>query len=189
MASEIIHHYKIQSSLELGESKNYILASCEEIFFESSVRKKFETEADRKSFLYSYFGYYLENFPELFYVAYQQLNDQPPKVLGYICGCPDTLNEPALLIMHSYLNDFKEDYPSYPAHLHINCHRDSRGMGVGSALIKTLENSLKSQNIPGLHLITSEDAQNVSFYEKNGYNHRTLKDNGGFKILLLGKTL
>jgi len=58
----------------------------------------------------------------------------------------------------------------YPAHLHINLLPGYQRLGIGSMLITTFEDHLRTLGIPGLHLETSNyHRKAVPFYLKHGY--------------------
>lgn len=153
-----------------------------EIFFESSTRKEFKDEAEREAFFYKYVGYYLKHYPQLCFVAVKD------RVLGYIVGSPQS-TEAELVSIQPHLNIFSREYQEYPAHLHINCHHESRGMGVGSLLVGKLIECLKLNNINGLHIMTGANAHNQSFYKKLGFDYEVVEDFRGSPILFMGKKL
>ncbi|MFX1547889.1 MAG: GNAT family N-acetyltransferase [Promethearchaeota archaeon] len=67
---------------------------------------------------------------------------------------PKTFNEKSLL-------------ESYPAHLHIDILPDYHRQGIGTQLVKTLENHLRNHNVKGVHLGTSDrNVKAVQFYQK-----------------------
>lgn len=158
------------------------LPEIRDIFFESSSKKTFRDEAEKNDFFYKYLGYYLEHYPELCFVAIDE------KVLGYVVTAPDSHSN-ALYSIQPHLRSFENYFNKFPAHLHINCHRDSRGRGVGSKLIAQTENSLKSLEVSGLHIMTAPDAANQNFYKKLGFNFQVIEDFQGSSILLMGKEL
>ena len=150
------------------------------IFFESSSVKEFTDEKSKEEFLYKYLGYYKENYPEFFLVATFE-----NKVLGYICGSPNSLDDSELLGLLPHFGVFKDLYDDFPAHLHINLARASRGMGVGSKLVQRFESICRG----GVHLITSPTARNKSFYLKNGYNFNDIRVFSGSDLLFMGKSI
>jgi ribosomal protein S18 acetylase RimI-like enzyme len=59
----------------------------------------------------------------------------------------------------------------YPAHLHINVLPGYQNKGIGMKLLSQLEHKIRSQNIKGIHLITSErNTSAVPFYHKSGFS-------------------
>jgi predicted N-acetyltransferase YhbS len=154
-----------------------------EIFFESSTKKEFKDEEDKKSFFQKYLGFYLDQYPDLALVF---LKDE--KVMGYVIASPVSSGT-ELDTLQPHLMSFKEYFKTYPAHLHINCHFESRGMGVGSELIKEIEKRLKGRNISGLHIMTGVDSPNQNFYKRLGFDFTVTLKFHGSPILLMGKSL
>lgn len=159
-----------------------ILNEVREIFFESSTKKDFKDEEEKKFFYEKYLGYYLRQYPEFAYIALDQ------KVLGYIVAAPVS-REPELDKIQPHLSVFEKYLKKYPAHLHINCHHESRGRGIGSLLIEELEKKLKSLNIVGLHIMTGEDSLNRKFYQKAGFDFEAVESFRDSSILFMGKSL
>jgi ribosomal protein S18 acetylase RimI-like enzyme len=158
------------------------LPEIREIFFESSTRKKFKDEHEEESFFYKYVGFYLQYYPELAFVAHAGM------VLGYVLGAP-TSDSLELQKIQSHLKIFESQFKRYPAHLHINCHHESRGMGIGAQLVQQFEGALLEKKIQGLHIMTGPDALNKNFYKKLGFDHEVLEDFHGSRILFMGKSL
>lgn len=154
-------------------------SQVEDIFWETSGRSQFATPAERAQFLSQYLTSY---FTQLALVA---VRDE--RVLGYIIATANTLAMRPDWAPH--MASFEDLYERYPAHLHINCRAEARGLGVGSQLVAALENVLKERGVIGLHLITSATARNVSFYLRNGFSHRVERLWNERPLLLLGKTL
>jgi ribosomal protein S18 acetylase RimI-like enzyme len=126
-----------------------------------------------------YFNYYLSS-NSLFLVAINEGN-----VMGYICGSLNSNSCSFLFENLKHYSYFKEFYSQYPAHLHINCHPDAQGKGVGSELIQEYCSELLVKGVKGVHLITAKNARNVSFYLRNGFHQVSSYQN----LLLLGKSL
>lgn len=155
---QIINYSEIELSLEQE-------IQLDEIFFESSSRQSFESIESRDSFKFQWLNSYLLNYPEFCFLA---LRDDV--VIGYIVGAPDTSKHLSIVENKSY-EVFADQFSRYPAHLHINCHKDSRGSGVGGSLINCFQNKLAKEGISGLFIITSPDARNCFFYKKNGLDN------------------
>lgn len=154
-----------------------------EIFFEASTKKEFKDEEERTKFLEKYLGWYLETYPELALVY-----EKDGKVLGYVVASPVS-SHPVLDALQPHMQVFKDHFKDYPAHLHINAHADSRGMGVGRELIKEISYLLKKQNISGLHIMTGPDSPNQNFYKRLGFDFETTLPFHGSSILFMGKSL
>ena len=160
-----------------------IVKQVREIFFESSTRKEFKDQAERDAFFEKYVGFYLAHYPELAWVG--MLGE---KVLGYIVAAP-TSTDPELDKIQPHLKAFEALFKDYPAHLHINCHHESRGMGLGSQLVRALEGKLRAEKISGLHIMTGPDSLNRSFYKKLGFDFESELPFRGTPILFMGKRL
>lgn len=163
--------------------KGKVEEELKEIFFESSTKKEFKDEAEKEAFYFKYLGFYLSHYPELAWVALQK-----EKVLGYVVVAPET-NTSELQKIQPHLSVFHKDSEKFPAHLHINCHFESRGMGVGKALVETVIDALKTKNIKGLHIMTGPASKNRSFYKKLGFEYETESNFHGSPILFMGKSL
>ncbi len=159
------------------------LPEVRQIFFETSARKEFKSEDEREQFFGKYVGYYCRHFPEFCLVAVAQ-----SKVLGYLVAAPST-NDQELWGLQPHLAVFQKEFEAYPAHLHINCHHDARGQGVGRLLMDKIEELLRAQSIRGLHIMTSPDSSNKFFYQRLGFDHEVLEAFKGTPILFMGKKL
>ena len=153
-----------------------------EIFFESSTKKDFPDEASRENFFHKYLGFYLEQYPDLTWVA------QGDRILGYVAAAPHS-SSPELNKLQPHLEVFTEHIHKFPAHLHINCHAESRGQGIGGKLISKIEEELKARNINGLHIMTGPDSLNKNFYRKLGFTYELMGNFQGSAILFMGKVL
>lgn len=158
--------------------------SVMKIFYETSSVKKFVSEDARRNFEFKYLGWYLAQQSRFAFVACEG-----NEILGYILGCADTQGSNDLLSLNPMLINFSDLYSQYPAHLHINLTERSRGLGIGSKLLETLESNLITAQVRGVHLITSPDASNRFFYQKNGYRFEQIRTFNGCDLLFMGKTL
>ncbi len=158
------------------------LPEVSDIFFESSTKKDFKDSAEKEAFFEKYVGFYLRNYPELCFVALGK------RVLGYVVGSPTSTRED-LMKLQPHLEIFRDYFKHYPGHLHINCHYESRGMGVGAALVSTLEKSFNSLKIKGWHIMTGPTSLNRNFYRKLGLKFEVELIFRGSSILLMGKSL
>ena len=163
--SPLVHQFNLRDQVE-------------EIFFESSTKKKFTNNKERDDFLWKYLGFYLAHYPEYAWVFLSG-----SKVLGYVIGMPFT-HDPTLFSLQSHLKKFEFLFDAYPAHLHINCHIDSRGKGVGRCLLEQLFEQMRLEHIPGVHILTGKTSDNRHFYEKLGFSYSYTSD----EILFMGKT-
>jgi GNAT superfamily N-acetyltransferase len=150
---------KVFSPKTTGPKWDQYLKETKEVFFSTSITKEFKDEVEREGHYERWLGQYIELYPEYFYIAYDE------RVLGYLVACPDSqeslsqLNIKSLELFKAYFNDF-------PVHFHINIHPKGQGKGTGRLLIDTF---LKTINGQGVHIITSPDAGNKSFYRKLGF--------------------
>jgi ribosomal protein S18 acetylase RimI-like enzyme len=135
-----------------------------DIFFESSSKKDFKNQEEKDSFRWKYLDFYLTHYSEFAWVALSQ-----KKVLGYVIGMPLS-SDPNLYEIQPHMKKFENLFSEYGAHLHINCHADARGMGVGSKLVTHLIRKLKDHHIHGLHIITGLESRNKEFYRKLGFD-------------------
>ena len=153
--------------------------AIEEIFWLTSARTVFASEAERTQFRRQYLEDYL---PLIALVA-----EKEGRVLGYVLATQDTLAMEAHWPAHLAL--FRDQYESYPAHLHINCHPSSQGQGIGKALIMALEEALRQKGVRGVHLITAPSASNVAFYQRTGFSQRIERPWRDASLLMLAKSL
>ena len=147
-----------------------------EIFFETSTKKEFKDQKEKDVFFEKYVGFYLSHYSEYAWLAVQE-----GKLLGYVLGMPKT-QDPSLYAIQPHLQAFEEHFNAYPAHLHVNCHVDARGKGVGKMLVQKLLGQLKDQNVSGLHIMTGPTSDNKVFYQKLGFDYEVEMNS----ILLLG---
>ncbi|MGE3608118.1 MAG: GNAT family N-acetyltransferase [Bacteriovoracaceae bacterium] len=172
--SEIV----VRKLVDLPEVQSQI----DDIFFESSTKKEFKDQAEKEAFHWKYVGFYLKNFPELTLVAYAD------KLLGYILGSPSTRREDLYLIQ-PHLSIFEDLFELFPAHLHINCHFEARGLGIGGKLLEAFEAELKTAGVKGLHIMTGTESLNRNFYIKHGFHFQEVRSFQGNPILFMGKNL
>lgn len=159
-----------------------------EIFFLTSPRKTFASEVEREEFFKKWTEYYFCYRAEFIYVAVQG-PELDPKVLGYLMVEPDSLLALKAFGTHAHYLLFQDLYQEFPAHLHINCHPDSQGLGLGSLLIERGVEDLRQLNIHGLHLITAPTARNVGFYRKNHFTHEEIRTVNNIDYLFMGRNL
>lgn len=171
------------SNLIISSITEQFVEDTKEIFFESSPKKSFKDFNEKQKFSYKYFDYYLQHHREYFLIARQDL-----KVLGYVCAALESKKCSELYELLPHYNIFEDQFDSYPAHLHMNTHYSSRGMGVGSQLVDAFVERF-SNLTSGVHIITSPSAQNVHFYEKNKFEKIIEKDFLGSKLLFMGRKL
>jgi hypothetical protein len=159
--------------------------SVKNVFYETSTAHTFTSPTAKRKFEYMYLGYYSLYHADLFFVALSESQE----VLGYVCGALNTDTCLELLELVPSLSLFKDDFLSFPSHLHINCSLKSQGMGVGSKLINQFIEEIKFHKSCGLHIITNPSSKNTEFYAKHIFSYRNEKNLNNFPILLMGKYL
>jgi ribosomal protein S18 acetylase RimI-like enzyme len=166
---------------ELGPARQeQALQEIRDIFFEASSIKKFRDKNHRQSFFFRWCGVYLqEGFPS------PLLAIEDEKVLGYLVY---SLSSPLKGDWaQPGVECFMDMYDEFSLHLHMNCHHKARGRGVGSQLVKELENRPGQKDVNGMHIITSPDQPNVEFYRKRGFNREEVRLREGYELLFMGK--
>ena len=173
---------QIQSANNFTDKSYY--EQVKNIFWLTSSRTEFRTIEQKLKFQEQYLDYYWNHWPQLFFFAVED-----EKVLGYICGVLDSSKEKRLYEIVAYYRLFEDFFITYPSHLHINMHPDAQGKGLGSQLLAVFEYAVKEMGSLGVFLITSLQAQNVKFYQKNAYTFSLERRWCGAKILFMGKSL
>lgn len=163
--------------------KPQVLKQVEEIFFLSSAIQSFSSEERRLSFFKRWCGDYQTHYSDEFYIAFDG-----QKVLGYLSGCSDSERSLEHLSVPGH-SLFRDLFPAFSAHLHINFHPDARGMGLGSKLVLNYMKVLRQQSVKGLHLTTSPDAKNVSFYARLGFDFTVTREFNGMPLYFMGAVL
>ena len=159
------------------------IQQVEDIFFISSSVKSFDSEQRRSDFFNRWCGSYLSLFPDDFYLMIDE--DQ---VLGYLCGCKNTMDSLSVLDIPG-LNLFSKEFLNFPAHFHINFNSNQRGKGLGSQMVNQFFQDCTQQGIAGVHIITSPDALNVNFYKKLGFVNNIEKRFNGNALFFMGASL
>lgn len=159
-----------------------IISQIRDIFFLSTSIKEFSSDERKEAFFKKWCGDFIRLFPESFYLMMEE-----KKLLGYLSGCLDSTAAKALLEVPGY-DVFSDQFNDFPAHLHINFHPDCRGRGLGSHLVMAFIADLESQKIRGVHLVTSPDAKNVSFYQRLGFTHKVVRTFNSSSLLFMGRS-
>lgn len=175
---------RIISLSEIDETKKpKILEAIVEIFFLSTSVKTFASEEKKQSFFKKWCGDYISHYPSEFLILMTE-----DKVMGYLSGCFDSL-EASLVLSVPGFKVFEDLFHEFPAHLHINFHPDARGLGLGSLLIKEFIKRAQISNLAGVHLITSPDALNVSFYTRLGFSYTVTRTHNDMPLYFMGHSL
>lgn len=171
--------------IEITLYKQSDLDAIREIFFLSTSVKTFTSEEHRESFFKRWCGDYIAFYPEQFYVMRDGDNK---KILGYLSGCKNSMESLEKLNIPGF-ETFKDHFLLYPAHLHINFHPDCRGLGLGSKLVEHYCQELRRDNICGVHLVTSPNAANITFYRRSQFVFEDVRVFGKNQLLFMGSKL
>ena len=166
------------------EEQDVILVQIKEIFFLSSSVKNFESDEHKETFFKKWCGDYFIHYSEEFYLFLDDSNF----LLGYLSGCSDSIKSHEVLKVPAqklFINEFND----YPAHLHIKFHPRARGLGLGSILVDRYCRDLVHKQIVGVHLVTSPEALNVTFYRRLGFTYEVIQEVNGNPLLFMGKSL
>lgn len=148
------------NELNSMEQVTQALGHLREIFFLTSSRQSFASDQDREDFFERWAGQYLKESPEQVYLARVRDLSKTSIWQAY-----------ALTSQRAELSSqaFAPLFADYPTHLHINCHPQAQGQGLGRALIEHIISDLRQRRIGGLHAVTSLDAENLGFYQRLGF--------------------
>lgn len=135
------------------------------VFFEASNTRSFADEAARRAFRERWLGRYLRCDPTFAYLAL----DGTGSVAGYLVGAIDDPARAERFRDIAYFESFRELTPRFPAHLHVNLAPDFRNRGIGTRLIEAFIADARAAGAPGVHVVTTAEAANVRFYERNGF--------------------
>lgn len=164
--------------------RDRIRAEIETIFFLSSETGARLADAARARFFTAWTGYYLSR-PELVWLRH----GPDGKLAGYLTGCLDSAGAEPLYDALFYYRAFEDQYPSFPAHFHINCHPDHRNQGVGAELVAAFVGACRDAGVGGAHVVTGAGARNTSFYGRCGFLERARRDVDGKALVLLARDL
>jgi len=162
------------------EEKENMLEQIRTIFFLSTSIKEFSSVERKEAFFKKWCGDFIRLFPENFYLMIEE-----KKLLGYLSGCLNSSEAKSVLEVPGY-TVFEDLFEDFPAHLHINFHPDCRGRGLGSHLVEKFAEDVKHLKIRGVHLVTSPDAKNVSFYQRLGFTHEVVRTFNSSPLLFMG---
>jgi len=154
------------------------------IFFQASNTKSFVGDAARSAFRERWLGRYLRHDPQYAYLAFAASGH----VMGYLVG---SLDDPAMTNRFAdigYFSTFRELTKEFPAHLHVNLAPAFRNKGIGGRLIDAFISDAKASGAPGVHVVTSANAENVRFYNRNGFVERGRTGNSD-AIVFLGRVI
>lgn len=157
----------------------------EEIFFLSSPTQAFVSPHARTQFLQRWTGYYRDCEPDRIYLSLQASG----RLEGYLMGCRDSRAATPLYGDIDSYRLFEDLFDEYPAHFHVNCHPEFRGLGVGTRLVNAFLDACKGGAIRGVHVVTAVDADNIGFYRKCGFDFAVARSWRGRGLLFLAAAL
>ena len=156
----------------------------QDICMATSALANDDTPINRAMLCAMYCDYYLDNQGEHCFVAVDE-NDTP---VGYVLCAVDVgdyeeqMSECYLPLVRKISSKHFFEYNAeikiaeryvrsgYTAHLHIDILSDYHRQGIGTELIKALENHLKELFVEGIHIVcSSKNKTACAFYEKMGY--------------------
>lgn len=155
------------------------------IFFEASNTKSFPDDAARAAFRERWLGRYLADDARTTFLAL----DGAGMVAGYVAG---SLEDPASSRRFAdvaYFQTFKTLTRHFPAHLHVNVAASHRNLGVGAKLMSRFIAEAALAACPGVHVVTSRAARNVTFYLRNGFREEGADGEGAREIVFLARAL
>ena len=153
-----------------------LLEQLDAIFFEASGTKTFADEDARAAFRERWFARYLDQHPQWAFVAIAG----DDRVAGYLVGALDE---------GSGFEAFAAAAADFPAHLHVNLAPQFRNRGIGAMLIEAFAADARRAGAKGMHVVTTADARNVRFYEREGFRERARTSVNGRELVFLGRSL
>ncbi len=166
-----------------------LVDDVESILFETAGQRIFSDEIARAAFRHLWLGLYLDDSPDLAFVAVEQLADRVPRVVGYVVGWPESAHGDARFAGLDYFACVADLLREAPAHLHVNLTSSARGKGVGRRLIVRLVDRLRERRVPALHVFTGAYADNVGFYVRCGFEPRACVLWQGRRLLCLTRSV
>lgn len=143
-----------------------------------------DTPVNRACLTALYCDYYLDNQPEVCFVAVD--DDDIP--VGYVlcaADCSDYTEKMTELYLplvkrvdsgeffkFNALMKLEQRYirQGYTAHLHVDVLEEYQGQGLGTLLVETLCKELKEMNVEGVRLVCDKNNKPArDFYEKRGF--------------------
>ncbi|CAK0758657.1 GCN5 family acetyltransferase [Azospirillaceae bacterium] len=161
------------------------LDALTEIFFLSSSRVAFDSTDDRVRFLTRWTQFYIDHHPEDVWFW----RDDDGQYAGYLTGCRNSVQATSLASAIASYTVFDDQFRDFPAHLHVNCRPDRRGVGVGAQLVERFVQDCCAESLSGVHVVTGVSARNVSFYARLGFNHRLTRHWVSHPLLFMGRRL
>ncbi|MEL7542869.1 MAG: GNAT family N-acetyltransferase [Pseudomonadota bacterium] len=160
-------------------------AAIEEICARGA-RAPFSSANDRRIFLHTWVGAYIDAAAEHVWIAWHA-NDAA--IVGYLVGAADPPDHAHGFTGQFHVSVFRDLWRDFPAHLHINVDATLRGMGIGARLVRAFLEALRSRQIEGVHIVTVEGARNVTFYRRLGFTNEKQRDALERRLLFMGHRL
>lgn len=97
--------------------------------------------------------------------AYNRLKDlyEHPRFIGGVC----LLNDRVVGVVMGYLEYWYEGYHYNLKEIFVDT--EIQGKGIGSKLLKALEEQLLTQEVTSIELFTIKDEKTIKFYDKNEF--------------------
>ncbi|PWC36344.1 GNAT family N-acetyltransferase [Azospirillum sp. TSO35-2] len=183
MGSDSIHPAIRLERLTALPDRRAALAALEEIFFASTTRTEFASDAERAAFLDTWTGWFVTQAPDDVWMALA--GDDDRRIVGYLTGCKDSAGAVDLARRIPKYDVFADHFAAYPAHFHINVRPGWRDHGLGRRLIDRFVEDCAADRLPGVHLVTAVFARNVDFYQRAGFTNACQRG----PLLFLGRCL
>ena len=161
------------------------LTALREIFFESSSRTVFSSESERGGFFRRWTAFYVEQCPGDVWLW----RDSGGDFAGYLTGCRSSAEAGPLFTDVPGYAVFQSGFVDFPAHFHVNCRADRRGLGLGARLVECFIEDCRDAGLAGVHLVTAPEARNVGFYQRLGFTVRQSRPFGSRSLLFMGRCL
>ena len=172
---------RLPAAKDVGE----VVAQVDGIFFEASSLPASASPAARAAFRERWLGRYLADFPDEAFLACRA----DGRVIGYLVGCLEDPAQGRRFEDLSYFSDFAELTQRFPAHLHVNLKAAFRGRGVGANLVEAFASHATAARVPGMHVVTGEDARNATFYRRCGFEPLASAEWNGRRLVFFGRSL
>ncbi|MEO0335043.1 MAG: GNAT family N-acetyltransferase [Pseudomonadota bacterium] len=182
-------HIKVRNfSTELIPASKMSSNEQDDILHIFHADHKYESSAQRSSFEERWMTPYLKQSHCTTHFALAK--SESKQVIGYLLFVTESQRLlPAFEGKVRAYKVFQDLYEDFPAHLHINLSPACRGLGIGSTLVSLMIKQLQAWGCKGIHLVTTPDARNVSFYRKNEFGFEEERRLDDTPLLFLGRKL
>ena len=183
--------FRIQRLIDLPDAPG-VDAALDRILFATSNVQAFENDDARTMFRERWLGRYLEHDPAYAYIAVREDAVAKPVgacVVGYLVGALDDPAQAERFQDLGYFQAFQTETLRFPAQLHVNVLDEAQGQGLGQKLVEAFVRDATKAGAPGVHVVTSEGARNVTFYNRCGFHEVAQAEWNGRIVVLLGRTL